>query len=217
MKLREFFAYRKDCPVCKSPLATSFHSQKKQKVRYEDDRYLVLFDLKPIKKQQLSYKVGYSLGLDDNSVYIDFYTKDEVRLDTSPFHLMERFRELDFNLKDYKIYKHCTACRRYNYSTEYLKLNYKNCSMGDITVNSEYIIMVHPSGGDGYKVYKMLNYYNAKETWLNYGKVKTDDIIISPNPDAAMMELPNMLRTCIIPFTSHDETMNRLGKLITFS
>lgn len=210
MKLREFLNYRKECPVCQTSLITSFHSQKKQKSRYEDDRYLVLFDLNPLKSGSAKYKVGYSFGLDDNSLYVEFYTQQETRYQNeTPFHLINKFKELDANLKTYKIYKHCTKCQRYSYSTDHFKLDYKACSIGEVSVNSEHIIMVQPIN-DGFKIYKLLNYYNSKETWLSYGKSKTDY-------DLTTLDLPNVLQTSTIAFTSHDETMNRISKLIIFS
>lgn len=214
MKLREFFEYRKECPICQTLLVTSFHSQRKQKTRYEDGRYLALFDLNALKKGSPNYKVGYSFGLEDNSWYVEFYTKDELRFhNETQLHLMDKFKALDANLKNYKIYKHCTKCKRYNYSTEYFKLDYKNASIGDISVNTEFIVMLQPIADDTYKVYKMLNYYNTNKTWLNYGKYSTDNMVI----DDRTMELPNMIQTGMIPFTSHDETMQRVSKLITFS
>jgi hypothetical protein len=219
MKLREFISYRKECPVCQNLLVTSFHSQKRQKNRYEDDRFLVIFPLNALKKGQINYKVGYSFGLDDNSFHVEFYNQDEVRFQNdSPTFLMARFKELDKNLQSYKIYKHCTNCNRYNYSTEDFNIDYKTCSIGEISIHTEHVVMAQPTE-DGYKVYKMLNYYKTKETWLNYGKVSLKDIVPRHLETLRLsdMEVPNMLQTGIIPFTTHDETMQRVGKLIIFS
>lgn len=213
MNLQEFLNYKKECPICSSLLVTAFHSSKRQKHRYEDDRFLVLFDLNSIKKGQTTYKVGYSFGLKDNSFHIEFYTKDEIRFENeTPLFLIDRFKLLDKNLtRSYKIYKHCGICNRYNYSSNEFVLNYKSCSTGDLSVHKEYAVMCRDTD-NGCKVYKMLNYYSSNETWLNYGKSRS-----SLDCDNVSLDFPGMIKTGIIPFTTHDETIERLKLLITFS
>jgi hypothetical protein len=213
MKLREFLDYKKECPICQNPLNIAFHSNRRQKIRFEDNRMLILFPLDGLTKKQKHYKVGYSFGFDDNSLRIEFFTHDEIRYeDVSPRFLMDRFKSLDENLAGYKIYKHCNSCERYNYATNPLNFDYKNCSIGELSVHTEQCWLIKPAMLGGYKVYSMVTYYKSKETFINYGKVKSlrENKYITD-------ELTNHLHTGLIPFTSHDETLKRLEKLILFS
>lgn len=223
MKLREFLHYRKSCPICDDPLTVTFHSERRQKIRYQDDRLLILFPLDKIKKHQQNYKVGYSLGLDDNSLGVEFYTMNEERYcNNSPLFLITRFKELDQNLQDYKIYKHCHSCNSYNYASDYMTLDYKKCSFGELTIHTEYVIVTKPAN-NGLKVFKLLNYYKSKETFLNYGIVPTKAHynLLSPKyivgSGVKSLDLDNNIHTSLIPFTSPDEVANRLDKLILFS
>lgn len=221
MKLREFLNYRKNCPICNDPLTVAFHSERRQKIRYEDERMLILFPLEKIKKHHQNYKVGYSLGLDDNSLGVEFYTMDEERYcNNSPMFLITRFKELDQNLGVYKIYKHCHSCNGYTYASDYITLNYKKCSFGELTIHTEFFIVTKPAS-NGIKVFKILNYYASKETFLNYGivtvKHQYSPFSTRPIKGTDELDLDNNIHTSLIPFTSHDEVANRLDKLILFS
>jgi hypothetical protein len=71
---------------------------------------------------------------------------------------------------------------------------------------------------DGYKIYKLLNDYNLKTSTLVFGRHK-DEIITRHdwgvgNPPLDSLD---MIQTNLIKFTSKEETMDRLGKLIIFS
>jgi hypothetical protein len=212
MNLKEFLNYRYNCPICQTKLVTSFHSQRKQKIRFENNRFVVTFALDSLKRPQKNYKISYSFGLEDNSFYIDFYTKTDIKFENEvPLFLIKRFKELDKHLQDYKIYKYCSDCG-YNYGTGSFKLNYHLQNIGELCVGTEYIIMVQPVT-DGFKIYKLLNYYKSGETWLSYGKITGDKI---PSPLGGIV-LPNMIRTGIIPFITREETMGRIGKLLVFS
>jgi len=220
MNLQEFIDYRKICPLCEYPLKLSFHSRKQQTVKYEDNRMLFLFQLNGLKKNQIDYKVGYSFGLKDNSFYVEFYTRDEKRFENdSPEFLRIRFKELNTNLGKYCFYKHCANCECYNYSSNYFLIPLNIVHIEDIAISTEYIGMAQPFK-EGFKVYKLLtDHINFKSTLL-FGRHKSDLIVKS---DYGMVNFLNtsysldMIQTAPIKFSSKEETMNRISKLLIFS
>lgn len=224
MNLKEFIAYQTKCPICGDKLSTFFHSEKQQSFKYEEDRMVVIFRMDGLKKHQINYKVGYSFGLEDNSWQIEFYNQDSIRFEKdSPFHLMDKFKELNKNLGLYKFYRMCTApkCHRYNYCTNHFKLNYKTNFIenlgGSLRVQMEYVGMTYPIES-GYKVFKLLNDYVSSRSTLVYGKHKDETIA---RDDWGMHNPPidhlDILQTPLIKFSSKEETMERISKLIIFT
>lgn len=215
MNLQEFIAYREKCPICENKLITNLHSQKRQTIRFEDNRLLVVFRLDALKKHQIDYKVGYSFSLEDNSWYVEFFNQDDKRFETdSPLFLRDRFKELDKNLGGYKFYRHCTWCKRYNYSTNTFYLNYKTGMVDKMCMNMEYVGLSTPVD-KGYKIYRLLNDYMSSKTTLMYGKQRNEE---STKYDFSVgVKFLDILETPVIKFTSAQETVDRLGKLIIFS
>lgn len=215
MNLQEFIAYRECCPICNQRLITSFHSEKKQTLRFEDNRLLVVFWLNALKKHQINYKVGYSFSLTDNSWYAEFYNKDDKRFESdTPEFLRNRFKELDKNLGGYKFYRHCTSCRRYNYSTNTFNLDFQSGTVKKMCLNMEFIGL-STQLDDGYKVYRLLNDYQSNKSTLMYGKRTTEEHTQYYSLVGAHKF--DLLETPIIKFTSAQETVDRLGKIILFS
>ena len=223
MNLRDFLNHKIDCPICNKILTISFHSKRKQKFRYEDGRFMVLFELNSITRGKKTYKVGYSIGLDDNSFYADFFTMDEVKFQNdTQLYLINRFKELNKNLKTYKFYKSCTNCERYTYSSNEFIIDYKNCTIGDLTIDTESFSMIKPLTSS-FKIYKMVNFLNSKQTWLSYGEISLDEAIrLEGTKDISKFRLSNVdvkqfIKINIINFTTHDETMKKISNLLVFS
>ena len=215
MNLKEFLDYRRVCPICNTGLSFYFHSNKQQKNRYEEDRMLILFDLNGLKKKHIDYKVGYSFGLNDSSFCIEFYTKDEKRFEgDSPLFLIDRFKELDKNLKGYRLHKKCSFCRCYWYFSDILNLSYKYARVNDIQVEKEYFGMTQTTPDNKIKVFRLLNHNHTQESFLSCFYAQSDRDAMaeysSPN-DATHMALP------LIQFVSKEETMERIKKLLVFS
>lgn len=221
MNLKEFINFRRNCPSCNTPLVTSFHSKRKQKHRYEENRIVVLFDLKSLKKGQAHFKAGYSFGLEDNSFYVDFYTQDEELIeDQTHFFLMERFKDLDNNLGAYTFYRSCDnkTCNRYFYASSSFNTDYKSCSIGDLDIFTEFVVLIQPTP-DGYKICRMTNHPTGNETWLNYGRFSIEEWA-DPNISSASLadqKFVNYLKTSLIPFVGYEETLKRVNKLLIFA
>jgi len=216
MNLQEFLDYRECCPICSNKLVTAFHSQKRQVIKFEDGRLVVVFRLDGLKKHQIDYKVGYSFCLTDNTWYAEFYNQDDKRFEVdSPGFLRERFKELDKNLGGYKFYRHCGWCRRYNYSTNTFNLNFKTGGIDKLCMCMEYIGMSAPID-KGFKIYRMLNDYMSNKTTLLFGK-QSDEEAAKYDASVGPKFLDLLETNSIIKFSSPQETADRIDKLIVFS
>jgi hypothetical protein len=197
MNLREFIAYNSNCPICSSKVTFSLHSKRRQSIRYEEDRLIVLFPLESLKKNQADFKVGYSFGLDNNSIRIEFYSYDEIRMDDrTPMFLIDRFRELNKNLGFYSWVKSC-PCDRYGCVTQTFSLDEIH-SIPPLTISNEYWTFSY-----NVKFIDMINIHNSNRTAIVCRK-NNEDI-------GSSFEIPK------IPFISVQETSARLQNLIPFS
>lgn len=215
MNINQFLSYRDHCPLCGNKLNIIFHSHKSQKIRFEEDRLNVLFNLDGLKKKHMDYKVGYSFSLEDNSFRIEFYTKDERRFDIdSPLFLINRFKELNNNLKGYHIYKHCLMCWCYWYGSEYLNLDFSKAEVEDFLIEKEYFGLTAPADDNSIKVFKLMNYYNTNKSAISCfigfsAREAISDYSIPAN--ASQFTLP------LIRFVSKEETMDKIKKILLFS
>lgn len=215
MNLREFLDYRKTCPLCGNDLSIIFHSQKKQTIRIEDGRLLIVFRLDALKKKQIDYKVGYSFGYNDNSCYVEFYTKDNKRFDNDiPDFLIKRFKELDRNLVSYKFYRHCSKCCCYNYCSSGFHLYFKEARTNNLMVSTEYFGMNLKLGIDDYKVYKLYNNYLESKSTLMVEKCHS---LLLARDDWGLHPGSGIIDTSLIRFTTKEETIDRIQKLLVFS
>jgi hypothetical protein len=224
MKLQEWLNHHKNCPLCVAPLTTYLHSTKRQAIKWEEGRMVVIFELRSTDKRKSSdYKVGYSFHLTENQFCIEFYSKDGIRIEkeVQP-HLMDKFKSLDSNLKSYRFYRQCNSCKRYHYSSSAFKLNLKDASLyfkEPFIVSSEYfgLIQAMEQGSKTpFRIYRLLNCYTEKEigSHLTYWSASSPHGTLSdwtvPN-EATFLDLP------LIPFVSINETLERIKKLILFS
>lgn len=219
MNLLEFLNYRKNCLCCGAELKLSFHSKKKQIHTYSDNRLLVKMSLDSLKKFEKAYKVGYSIDFTTNDFCIEFYDKlgTPVFENEVPTYLINRFKQLNTNHGSYKIYKHCTACNKYNYTSNYLSLDYKVCNLGELGIESEYAIF-HKPIEDGYKGYRLISWYNKNESWFEGFKIPNSYWKFFQNSDVDPVSNNELIKTSLIPFGSNpNDMMDKLSTLLTFS
>lgn len=220
MSLRNFLEFRTACPICGNPkLSVYFSSKKKQEHIFEQDSYIVKIPLYGINHRR-HYDVGYTFSLKDDSFWIDFYTKDNVKMGESfPKFLLNKFKELDSNLKFHIFYKVCNKCFRYNYSCSSVTLNLENGKVcGSFDVVNEYLGLSQKNN-DTYKVFRVINSFTRNETFIEYARAPNleslqtldDNYMPTEDPPFSTMNLP------LLPFRSEEETVNRLNKLIIFS
>lgn len=219
MNLKEFLEYRSVCPICDNKALTSFFgAMRKQKINYENNKFITIFDLLPIYKNHKKYKVGYEIDLCDNSFTVDFYNDDDTKLNVIPMFLMERFQELKNNIGTFSFIKSCSACESYNYYSNPFELTPRITSIGDLFIHKEYFGL-NKMTKDGYKVYKLYNqYYSSSSELLYADKIK--------HPRAAKYNFILVTQTTnkqkfsdigIINFTNRNDVMSRIDKLLIFS
>jgi hypothetical protein len=220
VNLKDWLNYRKNCPICASPLTTYLHSQKRQSIRYEEGRVIVVFPMNSLGKGKAAdHKVGYSFGLEKDDFCTEFYDKNMFRLEgETPLFLIKRFKELQKNLGSMQFYRQCNSCNRYNYSSTYFDICLKQGLIWTgYKIRSEYFGLIQNYGGaqdDKFRIYRLLNYYHDEMTYLSYFITSNvfDAYPNSPPPNQSThLQLP------LIPFVSQEETLARLKKLITFS
>jgi len=235
MTLNEFLQYKDKCPVCGYKLGTFLHSEKQQKMKFENDRVVFEFRMDPLKRKQVAYQVGYSFGIEDNSWQLEIY-RDGFRIESYfTTDLLNRFKQLDSNLGAFKFYKRCNSsfCGCFNYSSNKFKVKYNGTLLflendNSLFVKTEYVGIAdqlpnpHSMGAmvetREYKIYKILNDYKTQSTNLIFGRCKNEEIARADwgiyNPPIDSLE---MIMLPLIKITPKNELVERLNKLITFS
>lgn len=157
---------------------------------------------------QNDFKVGYSFGLDDNSLLIEFYSKDEkVMNDRVPMFLIDRFRSLNDNLGFYRFYKIC-PCDNYGCRTQDFLLKAIG-TIPPIKLINEFWTLKYKESDGHRKVINFINDYSSKQSEISF---RTEEDYDKLNYDSE-----NSFTIPLIPFVSVEETSNRLRKFLTFS
>jgi len=182
---------------------------------------IMIFPLSPLdKRKSKEYKVGYSFDLNKNDFYIEFYTKELVRIyDSISMYLMSSFKSLHDNLHEFCFFKECDNCSRYTYSSNKFNLDLKSCSMSsdrELFILHEYFGLVELNDKDmdrELRIYKLHNYYDENRSRLS---CFDSDYEIDANYSIyasyeKWMDLPT------IQFTDYKKMLDRLNKLMVFS
>lgn len=216
MNVETFLNHKKVCPLCGELLSTTFHSKRRQKIRYENDRLIVIFDMPSLNKSDVFYKACFSIGMKNNDFYIDFYDKnDNILLNYNSTSALSRFLSFSYNLKDYKIYRSCCSCYNYLYSSNRFSLDFKNSTIGDLSCSTEHFGL-SSNNQDGYKIYRLANFYEENKSVLFYDKM-CNDVFDDVKNQLLLIDLSGCVSTKLIDFVSKDETINRISKLLIFS
>jgi len=228
MNLAEFLNHQSTCPFCLEPLVTGFVPNRKQTVRYEEGRLVVLFDMNALQKIHGNYKVGYSFGLTDNSFQIEFYTGVGTAnyYDNVPLHLIEKFRDFDKAMgASYAISRHCKKCYHYSSGSQRFGLNFRTQSVDDgLELGYELFMFVKPTEDpDKAKVMVLSNkYYETMDGTRAVPSPSSQLHYYRGHPSTARYDHPypqskQRLILPFIPFVSPEETGQRLNNLIVFS
>jgi hypothetical protein len=216
MNLQEFIDKRTHCPFCNTALVTQFISDRKQKIRLQDGRLLVVFVMKGLYVNQQDYEVGYSFSLEDETFRIEFFTE----WDTSnyvPMHLIDKFKKFHDNLSSCKFKRTCTFCNRYTMSSTPFGLNFKTLQFDH---SLPFGIMYEAYGftmpiEDGFKIMHLSNFYfdlnKSNLTWFRSDTELPAQLNYPLPNNRSEMALP------FIPFVSREETTKRLNNLIVFA
>lgn len=216
MNFQDFLNYRDKCPLCNEKLLFSFHSARRQTHIVQDNRYVVLFEMRNIGKGgDKIYYAGFSFDLKSNDFFIDFYNKDKKQLyDHIPISIIKRFEEFYVNLQTFRLYNTCAHCTKYTYVSKPFDLDFINKTMTEISIEYEYFGMSAKEREGSYKIYRLTNYplSNRSNLLCFYDSGEDSSRINCVVPiDAPYFDLP------MIKFVSAKETYARITKLLIFS
>lgn len=221
MNLQEFIDSRTHCPICNTALVTQFISSRKQKIRFEDNRFVVIFVMKPMGVNQPDYEVGYSFNPNDNTFFIEFYSEWDHRKQV-PVHMLEKFMDFHNNLMSEgscKFYRRCTFCNRYSKASIPFKPQFKTGTLDTgifdgLQIAYESFGLTLPTE-DGFKIMFLSNFHSPIEQsiikWFraeDESSARTDYMLPSKHLE---VKLP------LIPFVSKEETSRRVNNLLTFA
>jgi hypothetical protein len=220
MSLSDFISHRDKCPFCDTSLVTFFHSTRKQSIRYEDHRMLAIFDMNGLNKSEVSYKVGYSLNMNDNSFQIEFFTDHNgMYFNAVTLGMLEKFKEFHRNLGGrYSISRKCTFCKKYSYSSQRFGINFKTQQTEDISAAHESFSFVLPTEEDC-KIIILSNKYFSLTV---FPPPMSEVHFWRGSPSDAAYDRPypsrrQLLTLPFIPFVSVEATSKRLNGLLNFS
>lgn len=224
MNLNEFLSYRIYCPICNNKLITKFHSNRKQKIRYENDRLLVIYPMFSLKRTEKHYQAVYSFGMYTNEFYIDFYDKNGIKLEYIPLSIISRFKSLNENLFRtttsglFQFYRSCNICNNYYYINNHIDPNLLNIKSCDYSIYMEYFGLLQECK-DGYNAYKLYNIYKDKKSCFVYGKINLENMSLYKKGFNVIKsnDFRNSIETELITFNNVEKTIERLNKLILFS
>lgn len=218
MNLREFIDQRTHCPICDTALITQFISQRKQKIKIENDRLVAVFVMKGMRVNQPDYEIGYSFDLNSNHFMVEFYSEWDHHGQV-PMHLIEKFKEFHKNLGPCKFYRRCTFCNRYAKCTTPFTLDFRNQSLDtgfweSLGVTYESFGLTIPTEG-GFKIIHLSNFYMGEEqSQLSWFRSDSES---DARLDWALPSKRSERKLPLVPFISKDETAKRLNNLITFA
>ena len=209
MNLKEFIKHGQLCPLCGSNSTTLKLNTFKQSHRYEADNIVVTRDMRD-RGNGKNYEISYSVNIHDNSFTIEF-SNNKSRLNSSiSLILLQRFRALNHNIKQYNFIRECGNCNKFKYISNTFAFDTNKCYIGELKVNHEYMTLVKQIGGK-FRLFKLSNNYDMDQCIVRCSNVSNlnwapyDDM-----PDALTFELKPF------PFTSEREVTNRLNKLLAF-
>jgi hypothetical protein len=224
MKLKEFIEYRSCCPICDTVLDTTQLLFSKQTInKTEGDRFISIFTLKSLDNRLPDYKAAYSIGLEDNSLQVEFYSEwSNHHFAQVPMHLIEKFKNYYNNNSQtglgYRFDKMCSYCRRYKISSNFFPILLKTCNIGEIKIRLEMFGLSLPKN-DGYTNIVLANHYTQDDS---FSKMRWWHV---PEKDAARdtprLDIPYPATTSdkkipLLPFVSKEETARRLENLLMF-
>lgn len=208
MNVQEFIDHRTSCPICgNTTLNLSFNTLKRQVLHRDAERLLVIFDLNSTKKGQKNYKAGFSIDKITNEFYVDFYdysTIDETYVDASPVFLLNRFKNHNQNMNEYKFYKTCLICNCYNYQSQYFKMDLQSRFIENLEIEHEVFSFKHDYCDKKYSI--TLRNESLKESSFNICMLPT-----VTGKEFIKFNMP------LINFTTPQEVGDRLIKLLVFS
>lgn len=218
MNLREFINFRKDCPMCGTGLVTKFDAGRKSKSKLENDRFIAVLVMRGMRSCEPDYEVGYSFGMNDNSLAIEFYNEWDMRNHASTY-MCKLFKQFHNNMKGIRwtFTRTCTFCNKYEISTKPIEMDLKKATITSLEVRDETFVWAFPAEEGQHKYVLLENHRNDCDTEfiseLCWWRSDSDYRVEHPVPHSYSIkkDLP------LIPFISKEETGKRVNNLLIFS
>ncbi len=214
MNLQDFIDLRSHCPMCGTALITRFISDRKQKNKMIEDRYVAVLVMRGMRSCEPDYEVGYSFGLKDNSLSIEFYNEWDMSNSASS-HMIKIFREFHKNMSNtkFRFIRTCGFCFKYEMDSKPVDLDLRTATYTSIERDDETFVWSTKTE-EGYKFILLDNYSDPDPhseicSWRSEYDHKVEQPI--PGRAAITRDLPQ------ISFVSKEETGERLKKLLIFS
>ncbi len=213
MNLQDFIDLRSHCPICDTALITKFISDRKQKSRLENDRYAAIMVMRGMRSCEPDYEAGYSFGLKDNSLSIEFYNEWDMSKSVSNY-MLKIFRDFHKNMTAARLRfaRTCSFCFKYELRSDPIHIDLKKTSYSSIDLSTESFVFTIPNGEDK-KFIRLDNHieWNKSDMW--WWRENHDYKLEWPLKSTCShrLDLP------LIPFISKEETTKRLSNLITFA
>lgn len=220
MNLGEFINLRSNCPICDSGLVTKFISDRKQIIRYNEDRFVAVHTLRGMKVNQQDYQIGYSFGLHDNSFRVEFSTEWNTH-EQVPIHLIDKFKEFHKNMAKtrFRFSRRCAFCNQYILRSAPIDIDLKTGTINSVETSIEAFVWA-VSIQEGCKVIVLANSYppeyDKTASELRWWRTRDSEVgsvfdQAYPYPHSELLGLSQ------IPFVSKEDTYKRLNNLITFA
>jgi hypothetical protein len=201
-----FLSYKNNCPICSSELNVLLHSRRKQKCIKYYDYVSIIFDLKDLYIKDNSHKIIFNFYY-NNKLEIQFANKNGNVYKNPTEHILNKFKQLNENLKQYNLFVYCDKCKCYCYESDDFTIdpNLLKCDL-DIIVSYESFSLYKESGEYKY-TYHISNDYSINKSYVDVLKIDKSLKSIGTTVE---------LNLDIISFTNSNYIMNRIDKLITF-
>jgi len=213
VNLQEFIDLRTHCPMCGTALVTKF-SARKQKSKLENDRYISVMVMKGMRSCEPDYEVGYSFGIRDNSLMIEFYNEWDMSRHASTY-MCNLFKQFHANMRTaaHRFIRTCGFCFKYEMDSKPVDLDLRTATYSIVEKDDETFVWSAKTE-EGYKFILLDNYSDPGPlSEICSWRSETDYRVDHPAPSRANItrNLPQ------IPFISKEETGERLKKLLIFS
>lgn len=221
--LESFITYKDSCPCCKGKLNLSFIFKSKTKIQYIEDRIVcdALISGFAMSKKSYRYTAKFYIDPKTNDFNVDFLDKNNQPYDRLMMSVIEKYYSfLKTNYAGLKFYKECTVCRKYNYSSNKIQVNHKDCKLEGFDIATEYFCLGKPIGKD-IQVYKFLNNYAANQATIMIGKTSSFEFERMGAFNASEAILPGFVETDnsinLSKIESIDKLIDKLNLFYTLS
>ena len=213
MNLQDFIGLRSHCPMCNSALITRFISDRKQKNKIIENRYVAILVMRGMRSCEPDYEVGYSFGMQDNSLSIEFYNEWDMSGSASNY-MVKIFKDFHKNMSNtkFRFIRTCGLCFKYELRSQPINIDLKTASYSSIDASTESFVFT-TSTDVGFKFIRLDSHieWNVSDLW--WWRDEHDYKLEWPLKSTCS----HRLALPYIPFISKEETNECLDKLILFS